>query len=65
MQALRAGDPAALAVAVRNDLQDAALSLRPSLAETLRAGQRGAGGLVSGRDRPSPSSPPMSAGRRR
>lgn len=50
LQALRAGDPAALAVAVRNDLQDAALSLRPALADTLRAGRRAGAlaGIVSG-----------------
>jgi 4-diphosphocytidyl-2-C-methyl-D-erythritol kinase len=32
------GDPGALAVALSNDLQDAALSLRPELAELLRFG---------------------------
>jgi len=50
LQALRAGNPAALAAAVRNDLQDAALSLRPSLADTLHAGQDAGAlaGLVSG-----------------
>lgn len=50
MQALRAGDPAALAVAVHNDLQEAAVSLRPSLAATLRGGHRAGAlaGLVSG-----------------
>lgn len=50
LQALRAGDPAALAAAVRNDLQEAALSLRPALADVLRAGtDAGAlAGLVSG-----------------
>ncbi|MEU3190387.1 4-(cytidine 5'-diphospho)-2-C-methyl-D-erythritol kinase [Streptomyces sp. NPDC006992] len=38
LAALRAGDAAALAGALRNDLQPAALSLRPSLAETLETG---------------------------
>jgi 4-diphosphocytidyl-2-C-methyl-D-erythritol kinase len=36
--ALVSGDPAALAVALSNDLQDAALSLRPELGEVLRFG---------------------------
>jgi 4-diphosphocytidyl-2-C-methyl-D-erythritol kinase len=50
LDALRTGDPVALGAALRNDLQDAALSLRPSLADTLRAGtDAGAiGALVSG-----------------
>lgn len=50
MAALRAGDPDALGAALRNDLQDAALSLRPALAQTLATGrQAGAlGALVSG-----------------
>ncbi|MER5276183.1 4-(cytidine 5'-diphospho)-2-C-methyl-D-erythritol kinase [Streptomyces sp. NPDC002809] len=38
MDALRAGDPVALAAALGNDLQAPALSLRPSLAGTLAAG---------------------------
>lgn len=38
LDALRAGDSAALAGALSNDLQAAALSLRPSLADTLAAG---------------------------
>ncbi|MFE6038461.1 4-(cytidine 5'-diphospho)-2-C-methyl-D-erythritol kinase [Streptomyces sp. NPDC056452] len=38
LDALRAGDTAALAGALSNDLQAAALSLRPSLADTLAAG---------------------------
>ncbi|MFI5768544.1 4-(cytidine 5'-diphospho)-2-C-methyl-D-erythritol kinase [Streptomyces sp. NPDC051658] len=38
LDALRTGDPAALAEALSNDLQPAALSLRPSLADTLAAG---------------------------
>ncbi|UNO41568.1 4-(cytidine 5'-diphospho)-2-C-methyl-D-erythritol kinase [Streptomyces sp. MST-110588] len=50
LEALRTGDAAALAATVSNDLQPAALSLRPSLAATLEAG--GAAGalasLVSG-----------------
>ncbi|MGW2601532.1 4-(cytidine 5'-diphospho)-2-C-methyl-D-erythritol kinase [Streptomyces klenkii] len=46
MEALRAGDAAALAGAVANDLQAAAVSLRPSLAETLTAGTE-AGALAA------------------
>ncbi|MFR0353094.1 4-(cytidine 5'-diphospho)-2-C-methyl-D-erythritol kinase [Streptomyces sediminimaris] len=49
-EALAKGDPEALAAAVSNDLQPAALSLFPGLADTLAAG-RAAGalaGLVSG-----------------
>ncbi|MFC1435265.1 4-(cytidine 5'-diphospho)-2-C-methyl-D-erythritol kinase [Streptacidiphilus sp. N1-3] len=50
LEALRTGDPGALGAALRNDLQAAALSLRPALADTLRAGtDAGAiGALVSG-----------------
>ncbi len=50
LAALADGDPAALAAALTNDLQPAALSLRPALAATLRAGtEAGAiGALVSG-----------------
>jgi 4-diphosphocytidyl-2-C-methyl-D-erythritol kinase len=50
LSALASGDAAALGAALRNDLQPAALSLRPSLAATLRAGgEAGAiGSLVSG-----------------
>ncbi|NBM20533.1 4-(cytidine 5'-diphospho)-2-C-methyl-D-erythritol kinase [Streptomyces sp. GC420] len=50
LAALRAGDVTALAGALANDLQPAALSLRPSLAETLAAGtEAGAlAALVSG-----------------
>ncbi|RST09984.1 4-(cytidine 5'-diphospho)-2-C-methyl-D-erythritol kinase [Streptomyces sp. WAC05374] len=50
LDALRTGDAAALAGALANDLQPAALSLRPSLAATLAAGtEAGAlAGLVSG-----------------
>jgi 4-diphosphocytidyl-2-C-methyl-D-erythritol kinase len=50
LEALAAGDAAALGAALGNDLQPAALSLRPALAETLRAGtEAGAiGALVSG-----------------
>ncbi|WP_336084427.1 4-(cytidine 5'-diphospho)-2-C-methyl-D-erythritol kinase [Nocardia sp. SSK8] len=50
MQALAAGDPHTLAPLLGNDLQAAALSLKPDLRRTLRAGV-GAGalaGLVSG-----------------
>lgn len=48
--ALRAGDPEALGLALRNDLQEPALSLRPDLEETLSTGHAlGAlGGVVSG-----------------
>lgn len=50
LAALRAGDPVALGRALRNDLQPAALSLRPGLAGVLAAGRDlGAlGGVVSG-----------------
>ncbi|MEU1948154.1 4-(cytidine 5'-diphospho)-2-C-methyl-D-erythritol kinase [Streptomyces sp. NPDC020125] len=46
LDALRTGDATALAAAVSNDLQPAALSLRPALAATLRAGAD-AGALAS------------------
>ena len=50
MAALRTGDPRELAPQLTNDLQDAAVSLRPDLGETLSAGMEyGAlGGIVSG-----------------
>ncbi|QKE82503.1 4-(cytidine 5'-diphospho)-2-C-methyl-D-erythritol kinase [Arthrobacter sp. NEB 688] len=50
MAALRTGDPHELAPQLVNDLQEAALSLRPDLAEVLSAGMEyGAlGGIVSG-----------------
>jgi 4-diphosphocytidyl-2-C-methyl-D-erythritol kinase len=50
MSALRSGDPNALAAALHNDLQPAALSLRPALRDVLDAGiEFGAlGGIVSG-----------------
>ncbi|WP_282796551.1 4-(cytidine 5'-diphospho)-2-C-methyl-D-erythritol kinase [Streptomyces sp. CC224B] len=50
LAALRAGDPVALAGTVSNDLQPAALSLFPALADTLKAGtEAGAlAALVSG-----------------
>lgn len=50
LAALADGDAVALAGALANDLQPAALSLRPALAATLRAGtEAGAiGALVSG-----------------
>lgn len=50
LKALRAGDPVALAEHARNDLQAAALSLRPDLRATLELGdQAGAlAGMVSG-----------------
>lgn len=50
MQALRAGDPTALGAALHNDLQEAALSLRPELGRTLEiARETGAlGAIVSG-----------------
>jgi len=50
LQALRAGDPTALAATMRNDLQVAALRMRPGLGAILERGERmGAlAGLVSG-----------------
>jgi 4-diphosphocytidyl-2-C-methyl-D-erythritol kinase len=50
MSALRAGDAEALGKALSNDLQPAALSLRPALARTLAAGQELGvlGAVVSG-----------------
>ncbi|PFG44247.1 4-diphosphocytidyl-2-C-methyl-D-erythritol kinase [Isoptericola jiangsuensis] len=50
MQALRAGDPAALGRALHNDLQDAAVDLRPDLARTLDIARQGGalGVVVSG-----------------
>ncbi|MFJ9609214.1 4-(cytidine 5'-diphospho)-2-C-methyl-D-erythritol kinase [Kitasatospora sp. NPDC101176] len=50
LAALAGGDAAALAAALANDLQPAAVSLRPGLADTLKAGtEAGAiGALVSG-----------------
>ena len=50
MAALRSGDPHELAPQLANDLQEAALSLRPDLGEVLAAGMEyGAlGGIVSG-----------------
>lgn len=50
LQALRSGDPDVLAAGLRNDLQDAACSLRPDLAGVLAAGTRAGAvaGLVSG-----------------
>lgn len=50
MQALRAGDPLLLGKALHNDLQPAALSLRPGLRQVLEVGDDyGAlGGIVSG-----------------
>lgn len=50
LQALRAGDATALAERVRNDLQLAALSLRPDLRDALELGEEAGAlaGLVSG-----------------
>ena len=50
MAALRSGDPAEVGPLLSNDLQPAALSLRPDLRRTLAAGaEHGAlGGIVSG-----------------
>jgi len=50
MSALRAGDADALGRALRNDLQEAALSLRPALRRTLDTGREAGalGALVSG-----------------
>ena len=50
LAALRAGDPRRLGAALSNDLEAAALSLRPELAERLRVGREAGalGALVSG-----------------
>lgn len=50
LHALRAADPVALAEHIRNDLQAAALSLRPELRDALELGERSGAlaGLVSG-----------------
>ena len=50
LHALRAGDPVALAEHTRNDLQIAALSLRPELREVLELGEESGAlaGMVSG-----------------
>lgn len=50
MQALGSGDPAAVGRQLTNDLQDATLSLRPSLRRTLQVGEEYAalGSVVSG-----------------
>ena len=51
LEALRAGDPVRLAAAVQNDLQAAALSLRPDLRELLETGDASPSalaGMVSG-----------------
>ncbi|GAA2006659.1 4-(cytidine 5'-diphospho)-2-C-methyl-D-erythritol kinase [Microbacterium ulmi] len=50
LQALRAGDAVALAECVRNDLQVAALSLRPDLRDALEVGEESGAlaGIVSG-----------------
>ncbi|GAA1967342.1 4-(cytidine 5'-diphospho)-2-C-methyl-D-erythritol kinase [Microbacterium deminutum] len=50
LQALRAGDPVALAERVRNDLQAAALSLRPELRDALELGEHSGAlvGMISG-----------------
>lgn len=50
LHALRAGDAHALAPGLRNDLQEAALSLQPSLRKVLRLGERSGAlaGIVSG-----------------
>ncbi|WP_125778394.1 4-(cytidine 5'-diphospho)-2-C-methyl-D-erythritol kinase [Antribacter gilvus] len=50
MSALRAGDPIALGAALHNDLQEAALTLRPHLAEVLDVAQEAGalGAMVSG-----------------
>lgn len=50
LQALRAGDPEMLADALHNDLQAAALVLRPELAQVLELGERNGAlaGVVSG-----------------
>ncbi|GGL91829.1 MULTISPECIES: 4-(cytidine 5'-diphospho)-2-C-methyl-D-erythritol kinase [Micromonospora] len=50
LAALRQRDPRVLAAALGNDLQDAALVMRPALAATLKAGEAAGalGGIVSG-----------------
>ena len=50
LQALRSGDPTALGEALHNDLQVAALHLRPELADLLELGERNGAlaGIVSG-----------------
>jgi 4-diphosphocytidyl-2-C-methyl-D-erythritol kinase len=50
MSALQAGDPAALGLALTNDLQDPALTLFPELRKTLDAGREAGarGALISG-----------------
>jgi 4-diphosphocytidyl-2-C-methyl-D-erythritol kinase len=50
LAALRSGDPVALGRALANDLQAAAVALRPSLARTLEAGRElgAVGAIVSG-----------------
>ena len=50
LAALRTGDPATLASALHNDLQPAALDLRPDLDDLLELGRRSGalGGIVSG-----------------
>ena len=50
LQALRAGDATALAAAMRNDLQVAALRMRPALGRVLERGERSGAlaGIVSG-----------------
>jgi len=50
MQALRAGDPVLLGKSLKNDLQPAAFSLRPSLRRVIEAGEEAGalGGIVSG-----------------
>lgn len=50
LTALASGDPAAVADALANDLQAAAVSLQPALRRTLRAGSNAGalGGIVSG-----------------
>ncbi|WP_106537020.1 4-(cytidine 5'-diphospho)-2-C-methyl-D-erythritol kinase [Haloactinopolyspora alba] len=50
LTALAGGDPGAVAASLRNDMQEAAVALRPELADTLRAGREAGalGGIVSG-----------------
>jgi 4-diphosphocytidyl-2-C-methyl-D-erythritol kinase len=50
LHALRAGDPVRLAAVLRNDLQVAALNLRPELADLVELGERAGAlaGIVSG-----------------
>ena len=60
MAALRTGDPTELAPQLTNDLQPAAVSLRPDLGETLAAGMESARSVASSR---APAPPSCSSSR--